>query len=153
MQLLQNKKIPDSMAHNVRLCLTLMVRHTINAGLFEKPHTKHHQCARSASPSPPMQAHRPAGAGDLWRGGPSTRGPTGPQRAQQGKLVVRSARLYAALESGGGMNFFIVIRVRFGKRIIGILQCGQISSRFPRNRLSMLLSSFGNLARPCFLPA
>jgi hypothetical protein len=24
---------------------TLMVRHTIKPGLFEKPHTKHHQCA------------------------------------------------------------------------------------------------------------
>ena len=28
---------------------TLMVRHTIKPGLFEKPHTKHHQCGRSGS--------------------------------------------------------------------------------------------------------
>ena len=42
-------------------CPTLMVRHTENAGLFEKPHITHHQCARSACPSPAKSSSRLAG--------------------------------------------------------------------------------------------
>ncbi|AFM14140.1 hypothetical protein Turpa_3503 [Turneriella parva DSM 21527] len=68
---------------------TLMVRHTIKPGLFEKPHIKHHQCGRSGSrrrakASVPL-ARRPR---SLPRRPEHARA-TAPQRAQRVNFVVR----------------------------------------------------------------
>ena len=68
-----------------------MVCLSVKADLFEEPLLADHRFARSASLRSVKQTSRFARRRDRGRGGLSTRGPTGPQRAQRVNLVGRSA--------------------------------------------------------------
>ena len=68
-----------------------MVCLSVKADLFEPPLLADHRFARSASLRCVKQTSRFTRRRDRGRGGLSTRGPTGPQRAQRVNLVGRSA--------------------------------------------------------------